>query len=206
MKVPRKRIIMAAAGILAASVVLAVWLEGKRRGPRADFTGKSPDEIAEYLRSAEFRNLDPNTRRVNAREAMGEMMTSRVREYFDLPAEQRTAYLDKIIDARESRRREFGRREFLGRGESAVRREAEPRRLNARTISRQRRPDRIGAPDRPSRRPGQGGWRRRRRSPERMRARMERRDPVTRAQMAKFREALRERMRQRGIKPRGPRR
>jgi hypothetical protein len=86
------------------------------RGRPADIGGKSADEIAEYLRSDEFRNLDPNARRATVRQAMGEMMTGRVREYFELPMEQRTAYLDKVIDDMESRPREFGRREFAGRG------------------------------------------------------------------------------------------
>jgi len=186
------------------------------RGRPADIGGNSADSIASYCRSDEFTNLDPNTRRATVREDMGEMMIVRVREYFELPVEQRTAYLDKIIDARESRGREFGfgRRQFAGRGGRREFRRGEPggrdggesSRVDARNSSGRRRPDRIAAPDRRRRGPGQGGRRGRRPSPERMRARMERHDPVTRAQMAKFREALRERMRQRGIGPRGPRR
>jgi len=216
MKAARRRMTVVASVILGATAVLALWLPGKWRDRPANFSGKSADEIAEYFRSDEFKNLDPNTRRASAREAMGEMMTGRVREYFELPVEQRTAYLDKIIDSRESRQRGFGfgRRGFAGprgsrefrRGEPSGQRAPEPRRLDGSRGSGRRRPDRIGAPDRPRRGPGQGGRRGRRRSPERMRARMERHDPVTRAQMAKFREALRERMRERGIEPRGPRR
>ncbi len=61
----------------------------------------------EYLQSDEFRNLDPNTRRTTARSVMRQAMTDSAEKYAKLPPEQRTDYLDKIIDTMETRRREF---------------------------------------------------------------------------------------------------
>ncbi|MHC4623969.1 MAG: hypothetical protein ACYS4W_08715 [Planctomycetota bacterium] len=195
----RRLIVIACVGVVAAVSGLIIWLVvgGGAAGP--DFREKKPEEIREYLRSEAFRNMDREARWGVARRAMEQMMTSRARAYFELPVEERVVYIDKVIDEMESRRREFRsrRREFGGRRESRGerRREGEGRVERAR-LGRDGRGGRDGQG-----RPRWGGGRRRgrRRSPERRRARSEFIDAETRAIRAKFREALRRRMRERGI-------
>jgi SNF2 family DNA or RNA helicase len=174
MKTNRKLIIIISAVLISLAAGSVVWHVARRAKP-FDATGKKPEQIFEYLQSDEFRNLDPNTRRDYARQAFGQMMTQRAKEYCELPPEKRTAYLDEVIDSMQSQRREFESR----RTEFRRPRDGEPNRR----------------PFNPATRP--------RRKPEDMRARRELTDPTTRAQMAAFRQAMGERMRQRGITPRG---
>lgn len=200
MKVSRKSIVIVSIAVLGVVVALIVWLVGSSQSPAPDFSDKNSEQIAGYLRSDEFNNLDRDARRAAARQAMRQMMAGRAKEYSDLPSEERIAYLDKVIDTMQSRRREFEsmRGGFGGRrgGPESIRREFEGRREQA-----QFRSDAQSDQRPPRWRRGQRG---RRRSPERMRARTEFVDPKTRAQMAKFREALRQRMRERGIDFRSP--
>jgi len=169
MKINRKLIIVISAVVISIVAGSVVWQVGRRQGKPADFSSQKPEQIEQYLRSDEFRNLAPNTRRAYARQAFRQMMTQRAKEYCELPPEKRTVYLDNIIDTMRARRREFeSRRREFG-------------------------PPRDGQQDR--RRP------RRRRRPEDMRARSESIDPASRAQMGAFRQAMRERMSQRGINP-----
>ncbi len=218
MKIGRKSIIIVSVAGLSVAAASIVWLVA-RRPSVTNFSDKSPEQIAEYLRSDEFRNLDRDTRRTSAREAMGQMMTSTAKEYCELPVKERIAYLDKVIETMQSRRREFEsrRREFEGRRESSEpgrpgRREFEGSREGSESMRREfeaRREQvlsRFGAGDGRGRGGQPGRWRGGRRSPERMRARTEFRDPKVRAQMAKFREAIRERMMEQGIDFRGRRR
>ena len=229
MKVSRKSIIIVSVAALSVAAASIVWLI-IRRPSVTNFSNKSPEQIAEYLRSEEFRNLDRDTRRASAREAMGQMMTSQAKEYCELPMEERVAYLDKVIETMQSRRREFegrrrgfegqregsesrrgefeaqregpeaSRREFEGQREGS---EAGRRRFEGR---REQVQSRFGTGDGRGRGGQPGRGRGQRRSPERMRARTEFTDPKVRAQMAKFREALRERMMEQGIDFRGRRR
>lgn len=194
MKTNKKLIITISAVLISLAAGSVVWQVG-RQPELPDVTGKKPEQILEYFQSDEFRNLDPNTRRDYARRAFGQMMTQRAKEYCELPPEERTAYLDELIDDMQSRRREFESR----RGEFGPR----PR---GRGFMRPRNGEQGGEQDggqdgeqdrRPPRRP--------RRGPEDMRARRERIDPTSRAQMSAFRRAMGERMRQRGMTPRrGP--
>jgi hypothetical protein len=212
MKLTKKSVV--AVSIIVTGVVggLVAWLVGGGEPAAANFSDKSPEQIAEYLQPEEFRNLDRGVRRSRARQAMEQMMTIRAREYSELPAAQQVAYLDKVIDDMQSRRREFGarRRGFEGRrGDNGFRRRefaggregAESRGGEFQGGREQTRP-RWDAGD-GSQRPRRRG---RRRSPERRRARSEFVDPKTRAQRAKFREALRQRMRERGMDFRSGRR
>ena len=201
MKVSRKSIIIVSVAALSVAAASIIWLVARR--PRVpDFSDKAPEQIAEYLRSEEFRNLDRDARRASAREAMFQMMTGRAKEYCELPVEERVAYLDKVIETMQSRRREFEsrRREFEAQreGSDPGRREFEAQGEQVQS--------RFGARDGSQRQRWQGRWRGQRRSPERMRARTEFRDPKVRAQMAKFREAIRERMMEQGIDFRARRR
>jgi hypothetical protein len=194
MKVKRKTIIIVLAAGFSVAAVSTVWLAA-RQPSVPDFSDKKLDEIADYLRSDEFREMDRGTRRASIREAMGQMMASRAKEYCELPAQEQTAYLDEVIDSMQTRRREIeGRREDY---------ESRRREFEARREQTQARSD---AQDGGQRRRWQGRRRGRRRSAERMRLRTEFIDPKVRAQRAKFREALRERMRERGISFRPPRR
>lgn len=149
--------------IIAAAAGASFWLMRSEKNPQqTDFSGRTPDQIRAYLRSKDFNSLDERTRRAAARSAFRQITDYRVNEYFGLPAEKRTAYLDKIVDEMETRRREFGGR----------------------------RPD-PNDPNRPQRRQFARGA-------ENMRARMESVDPLKRAQRDAFREAMRQRMQQRG--------
>jgi hypothetical protein len=174
MKTNKKLIIIISAVLISLAAGSVVW-KVTRRAKLPDVTGKKPEQIFEYFQSEEFRNLDPNTRRNYARRAFDQMITQRAKEYCELPPEKRTAYLDEIIDSMQSQRREFESR----RTESMRPRDGEQNRR----------------PSRPRTRP--------RRRPEDMRARREPIAPATRAQRAAFRQAMGERMRQRGITPRG---
>jgi len=205
MKVSRKSLIIILGAVVSVIAGSAVWLAGGRQPSAPDFREKKPEQISEYLRSQEFRDLDRDARRAIGREAMSQMMVSRAKEYSELAPEQRIAYLDKVIDTMQERRREFEsmRREIAaGRGGPGSRRGGlEGRGRDSESGRSQLRPgrqpmlSRSGAPDNRWRTRRRG----RRRTPERMRARSEFVDPRTRAQMAKFRQALRERMRERGI-------
>jgi hypothetical protein len=204
MKVSRGLIVIGCVAVVAVVTGLIIWLVGGGRPSGPDFREKQPEEIREYLRSEEFRNMDREARRGIARRAMEQMMTSRAREYVEMPVEERVVYLDKVIDEMQSRRREFEsrRREFVGRreGRGERRREGEGRVERAR-FSR----DGRGGRDGQGRPRWRGGRRGRRRSPERRRRRSEFVDAETRAIRSKFREALRQRMRERGMEfgPRG---
>ena len=214
MRVSRKPIIIVSVAALSMAAASTIWLVARR--PRvSDFSDKNPEQIAEYLRSEEFRNLDRDARRASAREAMFQMMTGRAKEYCELPVEERVAYIDKVIETMQSRRSEFEarRREFEGRREGSEpgrfwRREFEGRREGSDPGRREfeargeQVQSRFGAQDGSQRQRWRGG----RRSPERMRARTEFADPKVRAQMAKFREAIRERMMEQGIDFRARRR
>lgn len=162
MKTNKKIIIIISAVVISIAAGSVVWQVGRRQGKPADFAGQKREQIEQYLRSDEFRDLDPNTRRAYARQAFRRMTTQRAKEYCELSPQDRIAYLDNIIDTMQSRRREFG-------------------------------PPRDGQQGRRPPRP--------RRKPEDMRARGESIDPASRAQMGAFRQAMQERMRQRGIAP-----
>ncbi|HUW18063.1 MAG TPA: hypothetical protein VMW16_02040 [Sedimentisphaerales bacterium] len=201
----RKTVVTVSIGVLAVVAALVVWFVSGR-GPRVpDFSEKKPEQIRQYLASDQFRNLDRETRRTIAREAMEQMMTSRAKEYCELPAEQRVAYLDKVIDEMQSRRREFESRrgEFTGRREGPRDRGREGGRQGEQARVRPTRSAAQSGQPRPRRGPGRLG---RRRSSEGRRRRREFTDPRTRAIRAKFREALQQRMRERGLDFGPPRR
>lgn len=183
MKITKKFIIIISATGLSIAAVSLLWQVKRRQSATPNPARQKPEQIAEYFRSDEFRNLDPNERRSYIREAMRQRMAQNVKEYCKLEPEERIAYLDKVIDTMQSRRREFGarRREFESRGEQDQRPHND----------RQRNDRRRG---------------RRRRNPEDMRARRESITPET----GEFSRALRQRMQEQGInsrhgRGRGPR-
>ncbi|MFZ0034937.1 MAG: hypothetical protein WAK60_08140 [Sedimentisphaerales bacterium] len=106
MKINKKQIIIISAMLIGFAAGSVVWRMARRAKP-ANIAGQKPEQIFEYLRSDEFGNLDPNTRREYAQRVFRQMMTQHAKEYCELPPEKRTAYLDGLIDNMQSQRREF---------------------------------------------------------------------------------------------------
>jgi hypothetical protein len=172
------------AAIAAVAVPIAVHWASK-----PNFSKMSPRQVREYFDSNEFRDANEQTRRV-IREQMGEVMqarmTAQVSGYFALPeGDQRTAYLDKIIDEMQARRAEF----LAGRDPN--------RPPDGNGFGRFGPPDANGRPRFGQR--GVNGRQRPRMNPERMRARSERFSADTRVRMMQFSRDLFNRMQQRGI-------
>ncbi len=74
---------------------------------KPDFTKMSPQQIRQYFDSNEFRDANEDKRREafeQMRDAMETRMINRANEYAALSADEKTVYLDKIIDEMEARR------------------------------------------------------------------------------------------------------
>jgi len=192
----RKLIIIISVAVVSVTTGAFFLFGGKGKGKTPNPRLQKPDEIRQYLRSEEFRNLDPNDRRAYARQAFMQMTTQRVEEYAKVPAEQRIAYLDKVIDEMQARREQFR----TMRGQSG-RRGDKTRTANRQQQDRQSKvnPQQQDRPFRANRDSRRGGGSGRRGSPARRRARSEYIDPKIRALRTEFRQALRKRMEQRGI-------
>ena len=135
-------------------------------------------DLSDDQRDAIRRNLGGDRRRE---------FQARIDTYFELPAEQRDAYLDRLIDERMNRSRPE-----RPRPEQAD--QTRPERDSSREGS-------GGSGDGDGPRRGRGG---RGFSPERMKQRIEETDPEQRAKFQEFFKALRKRMEERGIEgPRG---
>ncbi len=110
MKTNKIIILSLCAAIIAAAAGASVWFVKTRQHnnkPQIDFSGQTPEQIRAYLRSKDFNSLDEQMRRDIGRVARIQMMEYRVNEYFSIPEDKRTAYLDKLIDRMEARRAEF---------------------------------------------------------------------------------------------------
>ena len=106
----KSKTILIVAVVLAAGMAIAVPI-AVRHFSKPDFSKMNPRQIREYFDSNQFRDANEDTRR-EMREQIGEAMQARmesqVNGYFALPeGDQRTAYLDKIIDDMQARRAEF---------------------------------------------------------------------------------------------------
>ncbi|MCK4752168.1 MAG: hypothetical protein KAS75_01885 [Planctomycetes bacterium] len=110
MKDKNKILIISATILIVGSGSLAM-LAKNRKGAIPKINIEEPNQIAEYFQSDEFRNLDPNARRVTARSVIRQIMTDSAEKYAQLPTEERIAYLDKVIDSMEGRRQEGRSRE-----------------------------------------------------------------------------------------------
>jgi len=191
--------------VLAAGMAIAVPI-AVRHFSKPDFSKMNPRQIREYFDSNQFRDANEDTKRQMGEqigEAMRARMESEVKGYFALAEENRTAYLDKIIDERQARMAEF----FAGRDANR------PPDANGPPPDGNGPPGfgppgssgplRFGPSDangfRRFAQRGQNAGQRPRPNPERMRARSERISADTRVQMMQFRRALRERMQERGI-------
>jgi hypothetical protein len=190
----KSKTILTIAVVLAASVAVAVQI-AVHWASKPNFSKMSPRQIREYFDSNEFRDANEQTRR-EIRQQIGEVigagMTTRVNGYFALPeGDQRTAYLDKIIDEMQAVRAEFLARRDPNRPPDA---NGPPRFAEG---PRQGPPDANGQP-RFGRR-GANGRQRPRINPETMRARSERFSADTRVKMMQLHRDLFNRMQQRGI-------
>jgi len=183
----KNKTILIAAIVLAAGIAVAVPI-AVRHYSKPNFSKMNPRQIREYFDSNDFRDANEDVRREirgQMFEAMQARMTAQVNGYFALPeGDQRTSYLDKIIDEMQARRAEF----LAGRDPN-------------------RPPDangfgRFGPPDANGPRFGQRGanaGQRPRINPERMRERSERFSADSRVKMMQFRRDMQNRMEQRGI-------
>ncbi len=184
----KSKTILIAVIVLAAGMVIAVPVAMRWAG-KPNFSKMSPRQVREYFDSNDFRDANEQTRR-EVRERMGEVMmarmTTQVNGYFALPeGDQRTAYLDKIIDEMQA-----ARAEFLAR--------RDPNRPpDANDFRRFGPPDANGRPRFGRRRAN--GRQRPQINPEMMRARSERFSADTRVRMMQFSRDLFNRMQQRGI-------
>jgi hypothetical protein len=131
------------------------------------------------------RNL-PEKQREKLRENIGSMFMARMEkeidQYFELPAEQRTAYLDEMIDRHEQFRQQMRNRRPPDNGNDRSRE--------------------AGADDRQRRRPGGRGrhW-----TPERHKQMLKHISGERRAKFSEFMEAMRKRRQERGLpERRGP--
>lgn len=170
--------------LLIGSVWGGVKLYGKPHPARVDLSGKSEQEIRTYMESEEFKKLDRGAQRQYSRAAMGQAMETRMTQFFETPPEQRTAYLDKMIDDMQERMKQRPPREARagGGGPSSH-------------VSGSNQGDASQQGSGQNARSGGST----RRGPEGMRARQERSTPEQRAKRTEFFEAMQSRMKERGI-------
>jgi hypothetical protein len=183
----KNKTILIAALVLAAGIAIAVPIAVKHYS-KPDFTKMSPRQIREYFDSNQFRDANEDKRR-EIREQMGEAMQARMEaqanEYFALSSDQKTVYLDKIIDDMQARRAEF-----MARDANDANGPPDPNRFR-----------RFGPrdPNFMRRQKGQQGRQFRMPEPSRMRERSERISADTRVKMNQFRRDMQDRMQERGI-------
>jgi hypothetical protein len=183
----KNKTILIAAIVLAAGVAIAVPITIKHYS-KPDFAKMNPRQIREYFDSNQFRDANEDKRReirVEMGEAMMGRMTAQANEYAALRDDEKTVYLDKIIDEMQARRAEF-----LARDANDANGPTDPNRFR-----------RFGPRDPNSLRRQQGQQARqfRRPEPSRMRERSERIGADTRVKMVQFRRDLQNRMQERGI-------
>jgi len=154
---------------------------------KPDFTKMTPQQIRQYFDSNQFRDANEDKRQ-EMREQMGEAMMARAaaqaNEYANLSADEKTVYLDKIIDDMEARRAARDANDANG---------PDPNRFA-----------RFGPADANRPRFGQRGanmGQRPRVNTERRRERSSRISADTSVKMMQFRQDLMNRMQERGVTP-----
>ncbi len=168
--------------ITAIGVTMAVSHYSK-----PDFAKMTPQQIRQFFDSNQFRDANEDKRQ-EMREQMGEAMMARAEaqanEYAALSADEKTVYLDKIIDEMQARRAEF-----LARDANDANGPPDPNRFR-----------RFGPQD-PNFQRRQQAFRQqfRQQDPSRMRERSERISADTRVKMMQFRQDMMNRMQERGI-------
>jgi hypothetical protein len=180
----KNKTILIAAIVLAAGIAIAVPIAVKHYS-KPDFAKMNRQQIREYFDSNQFRDANEDKRR-EIRAQMGEAMQARMEaqanEYFALSSDQKTVYLDKIIDEMQARRAEF-----LARDANSP---PDPNRFR-----------RFGPrdPNSPRRQQGQQGRQFRMPEPSRKREMSSRMSADSRVKMDQFRRDMQDRMQERGI-------
>jgi hypothetical protein len=192
----RKKIIIIAAIIaivcLSASGGLYFMLKGSGQEQRDEFGGpgrprfhdanlpdarkQSYDDIMAYRNSDKFKKLSQREQMMYTMMSGRQVMEHNVETYFNLPKEQKTAYLDKVIDEMQQMRPNF----------EQMRRD-NPRRRDANDVN---------DPNRAARRAAREAQMN---NPSRARSMRERGNPEQRAKQMQFMQAMQKRMQQRGI-------
>ena len=140
-----------------------------------DTSKQSPQEILAYMDGAAFKNLTPQQRMRYTFQSGEKVLDYQMDTYFSLPATDRTAYLDQMIDKMQAMRKDMEQ-------------------ARAQMPDRQR-PD-ANDPNRQARQQARAA---RMADPSRMRARSERGTPEQRAKREQFFADMRKRSEQRGI-------
>ncbi|MHB0945813.1 MAG: hypothetical protein ACYC3B_01415 [Sedimentisphaerales bacterium] len=139
---------------------------------------QSAQEILAYMDSAAFKQLRPQQRMRYAFQGGEKVLDYQMDTYFSLPAEQKTPFLDQMIDKMQAMRND----------------------MEQARASMPRRPPDANGPRGQSRQNAQGGrGGGRTPDPSRMRARSERGTPEQRAKREQFFADMRKRAEQRGI-------
>ncbi len=155
--------------------------QGGRGGPGRGFGPGRGAELTDQQREQLRKNLEPV--REQRQQEMARRMAEQAKTYCELPAAERTAYLDQLIDEMQQRRRQW-------EAAAAARRDSADRLPRAQEGAKDAKDATSGKDER-----------RRGFSPERLKERIESSDPVERAQHAEFRKAMMKRMEERGIQP-----
>lgn len=182
----KNKIILVAVLVVGTAITVTLAV---RHYSKSNFAKMSPQQRRAYFDSNEFRDANEDKRR-EIREQMGEAMmarmTAQANEYAALRDDEKTVYIDKIIDDMEARRAEF-----LARDANDANGPPDPNRFR-----------RFGPADANRPRFGQGGpnmGQRPRVNPERRRERSSRMSADTRVKMDQFRRDMMNRMQERGI-------
>jgi hypothetical protein len=139
---------------------------------------QSAQEIIAYRNSDNFKRLSQREQMMYSMTGGRKVMEYQMETYFNLPKEQKTAYLDKIIDDMQAQMKNF----------EQMRQQMPRRDANDPNIQRRR--------ERARQQMAQGGGRN---TSARMRARSERGTPEQRIQRQQFMADIQTRMQQRGI-------
>ena len=177
-----KRIIMVSLAIACIAVGFAIYFNGDKE---PDFTGKRPEEIKAYFKSEEFKNKTVNEQIAIKKKAYAPFYRQREREFIEhakrytkLPQPQKAAYLDKMIDQLVSdakKKQQRYAKKIASSGAKAAQ-------------------DKPGSVNKAK--PGGG---KKRLSADDYRNWSEKMEPQKRAYIMELKEALRQRMEQRGI-------
>jgi hypothetical protein len=145
---------------------------------------QKPEEIMAYMDSPEFKQLSQREQMMYSMRGGRQVMEYQMETYFTLPKEQKTAYLDEVIDRMQAQRKNF----------EQVRQQMPPRR-----------PQDANDPNVQKRIARAQQRQAARSNPANARAGAERGTPLQRAEREQFRVAMQARMKERGITvPTGP--
>ncbi len=142
---------------------------------------ESPEQARQFFESELFREMSRDERRRIGRQVFTQMIDERAETFRTLPEEQRTEYLDSVIDQMQQMR--------------------EKRRRRRAEAVQEERPNGPDDGREPRERQGRDGRRRGgpMRNPERFRSRIENAEPEKRAAREEFFTSLMKRMQERGI-------